>query len=200
MDYVCIDEVQDLTMRQIGLFKYVSHNVEEGFVFSGDPAQTIERGIDYKSEDVQQLFYNDFMQEIEGGGKISKICQLSLNFRTHSGILKLAQSVTDLLCHFFPLFCDVLSVHVASGAHYRSTCHVSTDVVLYNLFGSSPMKNQWRIVYKYMKGRKLLDNSFISRYPQFKPARHNILCSELKQLYVAVTRARQRLWICENNG
>ncbi|PKI40570.1 hypothetical protein CRG98_039044 [Punica granatum] len=74
------------------------------------------------------------------------------------------------------------------------------DVVLYNFFGSSPMKNQWRVVYEYMKGRKLLDNSFIGHYPQFKPARHNILCSELKQLYVAITRARQRLWICENNG
>ncbi|PKI40566.1 hypothetical protein CRG98_039040 [Punica granatum] len=73
------------------------------------------------------------------------------------------------------------------------------DVVLYNFFGSSPMKNQWRVVYEYMMGRNLLDNSFSGRYPQFKPARHNILCSELKQLYVAITRARQRLWICENN-
>ncbi|XP_042490294.1 uncharacterized protein LOC122070235 isoform X1 [Macadamia integrifolia] len=28
--------------------------------------------------------------------------------------------------------------------------------------------------------------------------KHNLLCSELKQLYVAITRTRQRLWICEN--
>ncbi|GKA99426.1 UvrD-like helicase, ATP-binding domain, P-loop containing nucleoside triphosphate hydrolase, partial [Tanacetum coccineum] len=27
---------------------------------------------------------------------------------------------------------------------------------------------------------------------------HNVLCSELKQLYVAITRTRQRLWICEH--
>ncbi|OWM65617.1 uncharacterized protein LOC116199733 [Punica granatum] len=258
MDYVYIDEVQDLTMRQIGLFKYVSHNVEEGFVFSGDTAQTIGRGIDFKFEDVRRLFYNDFMQETEGGGKISKIYQLSQNFRTHSGILKLAQSVTDLLCHFFPLFVDVLrqeTSHICGESPIflelemnqnsvasifgeggnvaglgpeqviivRDDCAREEvlgrfgkqalvlalteckglefqDVVLYNFFGSSPMKNQWRVVYEYMKGRKLLDNSFIGHYPQFKPARHNILCSELKQLYVAITRARQRLWICENNG
>lgn len=34
--------------------------------------------------------------------------------------------------------------------------------------------------------------------PKFSKSKHNILCSELKQLYVAVTRTRQRLWICEN--
>ncbi|XP_031387073.1 TPR and ankyrin repeat-containing protein 1-like [Punica granatum] len=257
MDYVYIDEVQDLTMRQIGLFKYVSHNFEEGFVFSGDTAQTIGRGIDFKFEDVRRLFYNYFMQETVGGWKISKIFQLSQNFRMHSGILKLAQSVTDLLCHFFPLFVDVLgqeTSHICGESpiflelemnqnsvvsifgergnvaglgpeqviivhddrareevlgHVGKQALVLTlteckglefqDVVLYNFFGSSPMKNQWRVVYEYMMGRNLLDNSFSGRYPQFKPARHNILCSELKQLYVAITRARQRLWICENN-
>ncbi|KAB2623944.1 hypothetical protein D8674_015604 [Pyrus ussuriensis x Pyrus communis] len=49
MDFVYIDEVQDLTMSQIALFKHVSNNVEEGFVFSGDTAQTIARGIDFSS-------------------------------------------------------------------------------------------------------------------------------------------------------
>ncbi|OWM65616.1 hypothetical protein CDL15_Pgr017113 [Punica granatum] len=231
MDYVYIDEVQDLTMKQIDLFKYVSDNVEEGFVFSGDTAQTIGRGIDFKFEDVRRLFYNDFMQEAEVGGKISKICQLSQNFRTHSGILKLAQSITNLLCHFFPSSIDVLrqeTSHICGESPIflelemnqnsvvsifgeggnvaglgpeqviivRDDCaHEEVlgligkqapvltlseckglefqDVVLYNFFGSSPMKNKWRVAHEYMKGRKLLDNSFIGRYPQFKPARHN---------------------------
>ena len=35
--------------------------------------------------------------------------------------------------------------------------------------------------------------------PSFDEAKHNILCSELKQLYVAITRTRQRLWICETS-
>ncbi|GKE63139.1 TPR and ankyrin repeat-containing protein 1-like protein [Tanacetum coccineum] len=30
--------------------------------------------------------------------------------------------------------------------------------------------------------------------------KHVVLCSELKQLYVAITRTRQRLWICETTG
>ncbi|PNX55837.1 lupus brain antigen-like protein, partial [Trifolium pratense] len=47
LHFVYIDEVQDLTMSQIALFKYVCPNIEEGFVFCGDTAQTIARGIDF---------------------------------------------------------------------------------------------------------------------------------------------------------
>lgn len=67
---------------------------------------------------------------------------------------------------------------------------------MYNFFGSSPLKNHWRVIYEYMKDQGSLDANWSC--PSFKPAKHNILCSELKQLYVAITRTRQRLWICEN--
>ncbi|KAF8020980.1 hypothetical protein BT93_G1407 [Corymbia citriodora subsp. variegata] len=49
-----------------------------------------------------------------------------------------------------------------------------------------------------MKEQALLDSSSQWSSPSFDDAKHNILCSELKQLYVAITRTRQRLWICEN--
>ncbi|OWM65612.1 uncharacterized protein LOC116201312 [Punica granatum] len=257
MDFVYIDEVQDITMGQIELFKYVSQNVEEGFVFSGDTAQTIGSGIDFRFEDVRRLFNKEFLQESEDGGKVSKIFQLSQNFRTHTGILKLAHSVFDLLCHFFPLLVDVLNPETSAihgeapiflklGKDRKSILSVFgkkgnaaglgteqvilvrdncareevfkyvgkqapvltvmeckglefQDVVLYNFFGSSPMKNKWRVIYNYMKNQNLLDNSFVARYPQFDPVGHNILFSELKQLYVAITRTRQRLWICEKS-
>ncbi|KAI3921596.1 hypothetical protein MKW92_000379, partial [Papaver armeniacum] len=48
-----------------------------------------------------------------------------------------------------------------------------------------------------MKERNLLDSSD-AKFPKFSKAKHQILCSELKQLYVAITRTRQRLWICES--
>lgn len=47
-----------------------------------------------------------------------------------------------------------------------------------------------------MKEQDLLDPG--TSFSSFNEARHNVLCSELKQLYVAITRTRQRLWICEN--
>ena len=116
MDFVYIDEVQDLTMRQIALFKYVCRNVNEGFVFSGDTAQTIARGIDFRFQDIRSLFYNEFVMESSDGrdgrkekGQISEMFHLSQNFRTHAGVLKLSQSVIDLLYRFFPQSIDVLS-------------------------------------------------------------------------------------------
>lgn len=48
-----------------------------------------------------------------------------------------------------------------------------------------------------MKEQDLFDST-APKSPKFSETKHNILCSELKQLYVAVTRTRQRLWICDN--
>ncbi|XWS64003.1 hypothetical protein CRYUN_Cryun06bG0149500 [Craigia yunnanensis] len=266
MDFVYIDEVQDLTMRQIALFKHVCKNVSEGFVFCGDTAQTIARGIDFRFEDIRSLFYNEFVLESKcrtndgkkEKGQISKSFLLSQNFRTHDGVLRLAQSVIDLLYRFFPSYVDILRPETsliygeapiwleskneenAVATIFRNNGNVGghmvgfgaeqvilvrddsakneifkyvgkqalvltiveckglefQDVLLYNFFGSSPSKNQWRVVYEYMKELGLLDDNWSSS--SFKQAKHNILCSELKQLYVAVTRTRQRLWICEN--
>ncbi|XP_039173765.1 uncharacterized protein LOC104453602 [Eucalyptus grandis] len=266
VDFVYIDEVQDLTLRQISLFKYICGNFDGGFVFCGDTAQTIARGIDFRFEDIRSLFYKEFLIDSMDGpdkrmekGCLSKIFHLSQNFRTHSGILKLAQSVVDLLYHFFPLTIDalgpetsficgeapillesendesaILSIFgnrdfsgnfVGFGAEQvilvrddhsrnevsnlvRGQALVLTiveckglefqDVLLYNFFGTSPLKSQWRVIYGYMKEQALLDNSPQWSSPSFDDAKHNILCSELKQLYVAITRTRQRLWICEN--
>ncbi|XVF02939.1 hypothetical protein REPUB_Repub04eG0217800 [Reevesia pubescens] len=266
MDFVYIDEVQDLTMRQIALFKHVCKNISEGFVFCGDTAQTIARGIDFRFEDIRSLFYNEFVLESKcktndeknEKGQISKSFHLSQNFRTHDGVLRLAQSVIDLLYHYFPSFVDILCPETsliygeapiwlesenednAIATIFRNNGNVRghmvgfgaeqvilvrddsaknevlkcvgkqalvltiveckglefQDVLLYNFFGSSPLKNQWRVVYEYMKEQGLLDASW--SFPSFKQSKHNILCSELKQLYVAITRTRQRLWICEN--
>ncbi|KAI3844636.1 hypothetical protein MKX03_026738 [Papaver bracteatum] len=262
MDFIYIDEVQDLTMRQISLFKYLCKNCMEGFAFSGDTAQTIARGIDFRFQDIRSLFYKEFLLECGSNGKgklkekdqssISDVVHLNQNFRTHSGILKLSQSVTNLLYHFFPLSVDILSpetsfiygeapVLLESASDENAIGGSMTgfgaeqvilvrdesvkkeiieytgkqalvltileckglefqDVLLYNYFGTSPLKNQWRVLYEYMMEHKLLDPNEQISFPSFSKTKHKILCSELKQLYVAVTRTRQRLWICENKG
>nr|GEU81130.1 UvrD-like helicase, ATP-binding domain, P-loop containing nucleoside triphosphate hydrolase [Tanacetum cinerariifolium] len=94
MDFVYIDEVQDLSMRQISLFKYVCPNVDEGFLFAGDTAQTIARGIDFRFQDIRSLFYKEFLISGTSGkpkGLVSEIQQLKQNFRTHLAVLDLAQ-------------------------------------------------------------------------------------------------------------
>ncbi|KAI3685051.1 hypothetical protein L6452_34283 [Arctium lappa] len=261
IDYVYIDEVQDLSMRQIALFKYVCTNVHEGFAFCGDTAQAIAKGIGFRFEDIRCLFFRMFLSGPEKG-QISKIFQLSDNFRTHVGVLSLAQSVIDLLFHFFPLFVDHLSpetsrihgdlpilletdinndalktifgrngddcqqftgfgaeqVVLVRDEHLKEkvvdivgkkslvlTIMESKglefqDVLLYDFFSTSSFSNEWRIIYEYMKekGPPNLPSTALSS--SFNMEKHNVLCSELKQLYVAITRTRQRLWICETMG
>jgi hypothetical protein len=72
-------------------------------------------------------------------------------------------------------------------------------VLLYNFFASSPLKRRWGIIYEYMKENNLLDCHSRINCQSFVDSKHNVLCSELKQLYVALTRARKRLWICEED-
>ncbi|KAI3730446.1 hypothetical protein L1987_61616 [Smallanthus sonchifolius] len=263
MDFVYIDEVQDLSMRQISLFKYICQNVDEGFIFAGDTAQTIARGIDFRFQDLRSLFYKEFLTAQTTGkqekGIVSEIFQLKQNFRTHAGVLDLAQSVIDILYCYFAHSVDILEPETSlisgeapvllesgndenaivtifggsgSGAeivgfgaeqvilvrddiakteiceYIGSQALVLTiveckglefqDVLLYNFFGTSPLKDQWRVIYEYMKDRDWLDEKHLQSFPNFSESRHSVLCSELKQLYVAITRTRQRLWICEN--
>lgn len=50
-----------------------------------------------------------------------------------------------------------------------------------------------------MNDNNLLASTALSSFPRFDREKHGILCSELKQLYVAVTRTKQRLWISEKS-
>lgn len=59
--YISVDEVQDLTQAQIAVLRFVCSNVESGFVFAGDTAQTIARGVDFRFQDIRRLYYEEFL-------------------------------------------------------------------------------------------------------------------------------------------
>ncbi|CAI2183598.1 14619_t:CDS:2, partial [Funneliformis geosporum] len=79
----------------------------------------------------------------------------------------------------------VLTVFEAKGMEFN-------DVLLYNFFADSPALLKWRVILSdledYSKGVRT-----------FSPENHYILSSELKHLYVAITRARERLWIFDED-
>lgn len=147
MAYVYIDEVQDLSMSQISLFRYICRNVNEGFVFSGDTAQTIAKGIDFRFEDIRSLFYNEFLMKSRNSdvsgrrdkGLISDMFTLSQNFRTHTGVLKLAQSVIDLICYYFPLSIDSLppEISLVSGESPIVLEPGNNENLIISIFGDS---------------------------------------------------------------
>ncbi|KAK9185221.1 hypothetical protein WN943_025576 [Citrus x changshan-huyou] len=209
--FVYIDEVQDLTMSQIALFKYVCRNIEEGFVFSGDTAQTIARGIDFRFQDIRSLFYKKFVLESRNTrnvgrqekGQLSNIFNLSQNFRTHAGVLNLAQSVIELLYRFFPHSVDILKPETSLIYGEPPVLLESRDDenAVIKIFGNSGDAGGNMVGFgaeQVILEQALFDSTLPGSFPSFNEAKHNLLCSELKQLYVAITRTRQRLWIWEN--
>ncbi|CAI0556029.1 unnamed protein product [Linum tenue] len=269
MDFVYIDEIQDLTMKQIAVFKHVCRNYEEGFLFAGDTAQAISKGVEFRFKDIRSLFYKTFAMDSGRFGststntkrEISDVLHLSQNFRTHAGVLRLAQSVIDLIYHFFPNSIDelnpetshvngvrpVLLKSVDNRSVFKSMSEVLfagqkksvefgaeqvvlvrneevkndvlgqvgccalvltileckglefEDVLLYNFFGSSPVVDQWELLHGYMRTLNISSPHDECHFRHFSDEKLKLLCHELKLLYVAITRTRQRFWIFDES-
>lgn len=58
------------------------------------------------------------------------------------------------------------------------------------------METEWDVIYEYLIQHNILES--VRYFPKLNKAKDKKLCYELKQLYVAITRTRQRLWIFEN--
>ncbi|KAG8732236.1 hypothetical protein FRC11_014976 [Ceratobasidium sp. 423] len=64
------------------------------------------------------------------------------------------------------------------------------DVLLYNFFEDSvPSASTWRVILHGLEGARL------GPVPRFDEIRHAVICTELKNLYVGLTRARNHCWI-----
>ena len=107
-----IDEVQDFTQAELLVILQCCRD-PNGMFLTGDTAQSIMRGVSFRFKDLFSLFHN----AKERAMKESSICKvtvptkvhkLDINFRSHSGILKLAASVIHLLGRLFPLSFDKL--------------------------------------------------------------------------------------------
>ncbi|CAJ0759747.1 3823_t:CDS:10 [Entrophospora sp. SA101] len=79
----------------------------------------------------------------------------------------------------------ILTVFESKGMEFN-------DVLLYNFFADSPACSKWRVIFS------AFDNHS-KGIQEFYHEKHYILSSELKHLYVAVTRARQQIWIYDEN-
>ncbi|EUC53945.1 P-loop nucleoside triphosphate hydrolase, putative, partial [Rhizoctonia solani AG-3 Rhs1AP] len=64
------------------------------------------------------------------------------------------------------------------------------DVLLYNFFEDSvPSASTWRVILHGLEAARL------GPVPRFDEIRHAVICTELKNLYVGLTRARNHCWI-----
>jgi superfamily I DNA/RNA helicase len=98
IDYLIVDEVQDLTPLTIQLLLSVTN---KNVFFCGDTAQTIAKGVGFRFHDLKDIFDNKKVC-------IPSVIQLTKNYRSHTKILELANTIVDLIEFFFPQTIDKL--------------------------------------------------------------------------------------------
>eukprot|EP00775_Hariotina_reticulata_P001454 gene1454-1796_t len=110
LDGMYRDEVQDFTQAELLLDLRVCADPNSMF-YCGDTCQTIARGIGFRFEDVKTLMYREGCRHAAEGGVpvgMPHLELLTVNYRTHSGILDAASSITALLRSCFPMLLDKL--------------------------------------------------------------------------------------------
>ncbi|KAG8809366.1 hypothetical protein FRC17_003478, partial [Serendipita sp. 399] len=257
-DYIYVDEVQDNLVIDTKLLRMLCRN-PHGLFWAGDTAQQITSTA-FRFSDLKAFLHR--IEETDPAVVTKKrpaihpkSFTLSVNYRSHGGIVNCAHSVVQLLTSLWPDSIDALdreqglvdgpkpvffsgwdtnSVHyeqflfgdasgrVEFGAEqcilvrneaakeqlrsligdvgvvmtlYESKGLEFSDVLLYNFFQDSVVKSEWRVVLNAIEEKKRVGLSC----PTFDPLRHQGVCSELKFLYVGLTRARNQLWIWDSS-
>lgn len=79
----------------------------DGFYFSGDTAQAIQKGVSFKFSNVQSMFHPTF-QRFKLPFPMPTKHELTFNFRSQNNILSLANNVITILEKLFPKTIDNL--------------------------------------------------------------------------------------------
>ena len=103
---VYIDEVQDFTQAELAIFIRCCRDPNSMF-FTGDTAQSIMRGIAFRFQDLRSCFHSINIK-VPYINVPKEPLKLTINYRSHCGILKLAGSIIDLIRGFFKDSIDYL--------------------------------------------------------------------------------------------
>ncbi|CUA71989.1 TPR and ankyrin repeat-containing protein 1 [Rhizoctonia solani] len=224
-----IDEVQDHLMSDVHLLQSLCSNVDGGY-WCGDTAQTINVGSSFRIKDLKAFVYDSMIPKEPSGVQRKaampfSLFELTVNFRSHGGIVRYAASLVELIYTLFPTSIDVMAPETAKTPGLPPLLFVSSenneaafvhylldqrpieqatpfglefdDILLYNFFEESEASTSaWRVILSLSvrneNGRVQFDK--LEPHLTVSP----VLCSELKQLYVAITRARHRCWIWDS--
>jgi hypothetical protein len=99
LHHVYIDEVQDFTQAELCLFFKCSRN-PQGTFCTGDTAQSIIKGVFFRFSDLKSQFW-EMIHQSQDSKIVPELKVLTDNFRAHSGIIDMAQSVIDIMKQTF---------------------------------------------------------------------------------------------------
>jgi hypothetical protein len=90
---------QDYTQAEIALFYKLNRGGH--FFFAGDPAQSVVEGVEFRFEEVRSVAYHLLPKDLHARFMPKKPEKVTVNFRSHSGILNVAAAVLDRLFFAF---------------------------------------------------------------------------------------------------
>ncbi|KAJ6569465.1 hypothetical protein B0H19DRAFT_938852 [Mycena capillaripes] len=256
IDYLYVDETQDNLLSAVLRFLCQNRN---GLFWAGDTAQTISVGSSFRFNELKAFLFRIEKKHAELNFHPAippQVFQLTVNYRSHAGIVNCAHSIIDVISKLWPNAIDLLEPergtvdglrpifftnwdsesveskqflfgdqpsggYIELGAQqcilvrdnaareklrglvgdigiimtlYESKGLEFNDVLLYNFFEDSFVPEaQWRVVLNAIENGPPAPTLDI---------RHASVCTELKFLYVAITRARNNIWIadCSTKG
>ncbi|KAE9400953.1 P-loop containing nucleoside triphosphate hydrolase protein [Gymnopus androsaceus JB14] len=251
IDRLYVDEVQDNLLIDTLILRMLCHD-ENGLFWAGDTAQTISVGSSFRFNGLKafQWRLEEKRRSTLIGTQLAvqpETFQLSVNYRSHSGIVDCAHSIIELITRFWKDSIDRLAPEKGVVAGLKPLFFVGwdesdagsldqfvfgdsgnriefgaqqcilvrneaardrlkaklgeqglefNDVLLYDFFGDSPAKlSQWRIILAALNDRATFSVPDFERNRQ----RYASICTELKFLYVAITRARENVWIIDSS-
>ncbi|KAJ7222598.1 hypothetical protein GGX14DRAFT_664393, partial [Mycena pura] len=280
IDYLCVRYVFDYFQYLINEFIVLRSLCQDpnSLFWAGDTAQTISVGSSFRFNELKSFLHRIEERRKEHRPELAfapavppSMFQLTMNYRSHAGIINCAHSVIELITTLWPdaidklepekgtvhgsrpvfftnwdlddihskqfLFGDqpsgsyvelgaeqcilvrdkaarnklvqdvgniglIMTLHEAKGLEFNDAFEQMTDnlqllfqVLIYNFFADSEVSEaQWRVVLNVV-GHGV-------PAPAFDSVRHASVCMELKFLYVAITRARNNIWIadCSTKG
>ena len=105
VDYMFIDEVQDLTPATIYL---LTRMTKKNVFYCGDTAQAISKGVTFKFSEIKSLFSKKYFKHCIERDISNEELHLTINFRSHNRILMLANAIVSMMKELFPKTIDIL--------------------------------------------------------------------------------------------
>ncbi|EMD41416.1 hypothetical protein CERSUDRAFT_89982 [Gelatoporia subvermispora B] len=109
VDFIYVDEAQDNLLIDALVVRYICKN-PEGLFWAGDTAQTISVGSAFRFNDLKAFLYRVESTRIPDAYQTApQTFQLTMNYRSHAGIVNCAHSVVELITQFWPHAIDNLA-------------------------------------------------------------------------------------------
>ncbi|KAI0656836.1 hypothetical protein C8Q70DRAFT_1046658 [Cubamyces menziesii] len=111
VDFLYVDEAQDNLLVDTFILRTLCPNVN-GMFWAGDTAQTISAGSAFKFSELKAFLYRLSQNPVSATAKAApsnpEVFHLTINYRSHQGIVKCAASIVDLMTRHWSSTVDPL--------------------------------------------------------------------------------------------